>query len=102
MAIVTTDGPPSDAHARTYELICSHWVEIWGEVRRVLSELMESYHHERPDWKLVNCVYIHVPIEPMAEAAEWSIGIVFSSDSTLWSLPFEGWSACPREAQAIY
>jgi hypothetical protein len=101
MAVVTTESPPTGAHARTFELICSRWGEIWPEFRRIISELMQSYGRETPEWSTVRSVYVCVPDEPIVEDAEWSVGVVFSRDETLWSLPYRGWSACPQQAQAI-
>jgi hypothetical protein len=102
MAVVTTESQPTGAHARTFELICSRWREIWPEFRRIITELMQSYGRETPEWSTVRSVYVCVPDEPIAEDAEWSVGVVFSRDETLWSLPYRGWSACPQQAQAIY
>jgi len=102
MAIVSTDGPPSGIHAKNFDTILARWTEIWPEMRQVFSELMESYHHERPDWKRVNCVYISLTSQPIVEDAEWSVGVVFSGSDTLWSLPYHGWTACPQQAQASY
>jgi hypothetical protein len=102
MAAVTTESQPSGAHARTYELICSHWQEVWPEFRRIITELTESYGRETPDWSRVSSVYIGIPDEPISEDARWSLGVVFFGNDTLWLLPYRGWLACPREAQAIY
>ena len=102
MAVVTPESQPTDAHAHTFELICSRWREIWPEFRRIITELMQSHGSETPGWNTVRSVYIHVPEVAIAEDGEWSIGVVFSRDETLWSLPYCGWFACPQQAQAIY
>jgi len=102
MAVVTTDGQPCGIHAKNFEMIVARWHQLWPEFRRVISELMVSYGREVPQWTRVNCIYIDSPAEPIVEDAEWSIGVEFSGDSTLWSLPYQGWSACPKRAQAIY
>lgn len=102
MAVVTTDGQPGGIHAKNFEMIGARWHDLWLEFRHVITDLMVSYGHESPQWTHVNCVYIESPDEPIVEGAEWSIGVVFSVDPTLWSLPYQGWSACPKQAQAIY
>jgi hypothetical protein len=102
MAVVTCDGQPDGIHAKNFETIVSRWQDLWPEFRRVIADLMVSYGREVPQWSHVNCVYIDPPAEPIIEGAEWSIGVVFSGDSTLWTLPYEAWSACPKQAQAIY
>ena len=102
MAVVTTESQPTGAHAQTFQLICSHWQEIWPSFRQIITELMESYKREAPDWSRVSSVYISVPDEPIVEDAEWSVGVVFFGSDTLWSLPYRGLSACPQQAQAIY
>lgn len=101
-AVVTTESPPTEAHARTFELICLRWPELWPEFRRIITELMLSYRRQKPEWKAVSSLYICVPDEPLAEDAEWSVDVAFSGSETLWSLPYRGWCACPQQAQAIY
>lgn len=102
MAVVTCDGQPDGIRAKNFETIASRWQDLWPEFRRVITDVMLSYGREAPQWSQVNCVYIETPAEPIIEGAEWSIGVVFSGDSTLWTLPYEAWSACPKQAQAIY
>jgi len=102
MAVVTTNGQPGRLHAESFETIINRWHELWPEFRHIVAELMSSYGRKSANWKGVNCVYIHTPAEAIVEGAEWSIGVVFSGDSTLWSLPYQGWSACAEQAQAIY
>jgi hypothetical protein len=102
MAAVTTDRQPCGIHEKNFQTIVARWHELWPEFRRIISELMVSYGRARPEWARVNCVYIHTPSEPVVEGGEWSIGVVFRGDDTLWTLPYEGWSACPGQAQAIY
>lgn len=102
IAVVTTESQPAEAHKRMLELVCARWGEIWPEFKRSITQLMVSYGRQSPDWSSVRSVYFELPDEPIAEGAEWSIGAVFSSDDTLWSLPYCGWAACPQQAQAIY
>ena len=99
---MTCEGPPTGIHAKNFETIVTRWHELWPEFRSIITELMVSYGREKPDWSRVNSVYIDDPCERVIEGAEWSMGVVFSDDTTLWSLPYDGWSACPRKAQAIY
>jgi hypothetical protein len=101
-AVVTTDGQPSGIHAKNFEAIVSRWHEVWPEFRRIITELIASYGRERPIWSSVSCVYIDSPAEPIIEDAEWSIGVVFSADSTVRSLPYQGWAARSEQAQAIH
>ena len=101
-AVVTCEGQPVGIHAKNFELIASRWHELWPEFRHIITELTKSHGTKGPHWSHVNCVYIDCPTEPIVEGAEWSIGVVFSGDSTLWSLPYQGWSACPDQAQAIH
>jgi hypothetical protein len=101
-AVVTVDGRPYGIHVKNFETIMARWQELWPEFRRVVSELMASYRRPVPQWTDVSCIYINSPSEPIIEGAGWSIGVVFSGDSTLWSLPYQGWTACPKQAQAIY
>ena len=102
MAVVTCDDQPTKAHQANFNRIVERWQKLWPEFKQVIGQLMVSYHRDPPEWSLVNCVYINTPSEPFAEGAEWSIGVVFSGETTLWTLPHEGWSACPKQAQAIY
>jgi hypothetical protein len=102
MAVVTTDGQPGGSHARNFETIMSRWHELGPEFRRIITTLMMSYGQQAPQWNRVNCVYLSSPAEQIIEQAEWSIGVVFSEDSTLCSLPYQGWSACSKQAQAIH
>jgi hypothetical protein len=102
LAVVTTEGHPCGIHAKNFETIIARWAELWPEFRRIITELMLSYGRESPQWSCVNCIYIDSPAEPIVEDAEWSIGVTFSGDNTLWSLPYGGWAACSNEAQAIH
>lgn len=102
MAVISTEGQPGDRHRANLDAIIEQWPVIWPEVRDVLTELMVSYGREKPDWKDVSCLYLGIPAVPISTGEEWSIGIVFSVNETLWSLPFRGWAACPNQAQAIY
>jgi hypothetical protein len=101
-AFVTTESQPTGAHASTFDLICSRWSEIWPEFRQIITKLMESYGRGIPDWSAVGSIHICVPDEPIEEDADWSVGVTFSGDETLWSLPYRGWLACREQAQAIY
>ena len=102
MVVVTTEGKPSVADKRNFEMVMSRWGELWPQFRRLIGELMASYEREAPDWSNVNCVYLTIPSVPIAEGAEWGIGVVFRSEQTMWTLPYEGWTVCPDQAQASY
>jgi hypothetical protein len=63
---------------------------------------MQRYKQTPPDWKDVQVIHLELPDEPLDEGSEWSIGVVFSSADTLWSLPYSGWEPLREEAQAIW
>jgi hypothetical protein len=54
------------------------------------------------DWSNVRTLYLELSDEPLAEDAEWSIGVVFSAAETMWVLPYRGLVPVPEEATAIW
>jgi hypothetical protein len=70
-------------HQKSFQLIIERWPIIWPEFKRVITDLMESYNQDAPDWSSVRTLYLHIPDEPLAEDAEWGIDVVFSSSDTL-------------------
>lgn len=102
MAVLSTDGPPAPVHAENFDLILSRWPSKWTEFRSVINKLMESYSRPRPDWSAVRCIYINIPDEPMNDESEWSIGVVFSGEDTLWFVPCKGWTCLQGKAQASW
>ena len=83
-------------------MIIERWETIWPEFRTVITELMESYKQDSPDWNNMRALYMELSDEPVIEDAAWSLGVVFSSAETLWTLPYRGWSAVRGQAQAIW
>ena len=99
---VSTPSQPSGGHQKTFHLITNRWHTIWPEFRNAVTDLMESYKQERPDWSDIRILYLELPDEPLAEDAEWSIGVVFSRADTMWTLPYHGWTAAPDRARAFW
>lgn len=102
LTLVTTSNLPSGIHHKNFQLIVERWEKIWPEFRTVITELMESYKHDSPDWSCMRTLYVELSDEPIAEDAEWSVGVVFSAADTLWTLPYRGWSAVRGQAQAMW
>lgn len=102
LTLVSTPTQPTRAHQKSFQLIMERWQTIWPEFKRVITDLMVSYKQATPDWSDVRTLYLHIPDEPLAEDAEWSLDVVFSSSDTLWTLPYSGWTAVPGRAQAMW
>jgi len=102
LTLVSTPSQPCGIHEQNFRTIVTRWETIWPEFRRVITDLMASYRQEPPDWSAIQAVYLELSDEPIAEDAEWSVGVVFSAHDTLWSLPYRGFTACPERAQAVW
>jgi hypothetical protein len=102
LTTVGTSGQPSAGHQRTFEAIAERWSTIWPEFRQRITQLMGDYGQAPPNWNDVRVLHLGLPVEPLEEGAEWSIGVVFSSADTVWSLPYSGWEALREKAQAIW
>jgi hypothetical protein len=102
LTTVGTASQPTGIHQRSFQAITDHWPTIWPQFRQCITELMQRYKQAPPDWKDVRVLHLELPDEPLDEGSEWSIGVVFSSADTLWSLPYSGWEPLREEAQAIW
>src|ERR1044071_9957489 len=79
LTLVKTPSPPHGIHQRNFQLIIERWETIWPEFRTVITELMESYKQDSPDWNNMRALYMELSDEPVIEDAAWSLGVVFSS-----------------------
>jgi hypothetical protein len=102
LTLVCTPSQPSGIHQKSFQSIAHHWRTIWPEFRRNITDLMERYKQDPPDWANVRTLYVELSDEPLAEGAEWSIGVVFSTTETMWVLPFRGLVPVRDEARAIW
>ena len=99
---VCTTSQPNGTHQKSFQSIAHRSRTIWPEFRRSITELMERYKQDPPDWSSVRILYVELSDEPLVEDAEWSIGVVFSNTETMWVLPYHGLVAVPDQAQAIW
>ena len=102
LTLISTPSLPNGIHQKSFQLIVEQWDAIWPEFQTVVIKLMDQYKQDPPDWSAVSALYVELSDVPIAEDAEWSLGIVFSASATLWTLPYRGWSAVPSKAQAIW
>ena len=102
LTVVCIPSHPNGIHEKSFQTVASRWLSIWPDFRRSITTLMERYKQGPPDWSSIRTVYLELSDEPLAEDAEWSIGVVFSAAETMWVLPYRGLAAVPEEAQAIW
>jgi hypothetical protein len=101
LTLVCTPSQPSGTH-ENFDAVASRWQSIWPDFRSSITALMERYKQEPADWSGIRTLYLEFSDEPLAEDAEWSIGVVFSAAETMWVLPYRGLAPVPEEAQAIW
>ena len=99
---VCTPSQPNGIHQKSFQSIAHSWRTIWPDFQRTISDLMERYKQDPPDWNSVRMLHLELSDEPLVEDAEWSVGVVFSTTETMWVLPYRGLVAVPDEAQAIW
>jgi hypothetical protein len=99
---IGTSSQPNGIHQQNFQNISKRWFTIWPEFRQCITELMANYKQPEPNWSDVRVVHLELPDEPLAEDAQWSIGVVFSATETMWVLPYRGLAALPDEALAIW
>jgi hypothetical protein len=102
LTLVSTTSQPNGTHQKSFQAIASRWSQVWPAFRASIAELMKTCGKDQPDWSSVQTIYLELADEPLAEDAEWSIGVVFSDSATMWVLPYRGWVALREQAQAIW
>ena len=100
--LITTTSQPNGIHQKSFRAIAGRWSKLWPEFRVSIEQLMRNYRQEQPHWSNVRTIYLELADEPLAEDAEWSIGVAFSDTATMWVLPYRGWTPLPDQAQAIW
>ena len=102
LTLVCTTTQPNGIHQKSFQIIANRWGKIWPDFRCSITELVERYKQGPADWANIRILYLELPDEPLAEGAEWSIGVVFSAAETMWVLPYHGLVPAPEEASAIW
>jgi hypothetical protein len=100
LTLICTPTQPNGIHENSFQTVAGRWQTIWPEFRRSITDLVERYKQGPVDWGSIRTLHLELSNEPLAEDAEWSIGVVFSAAETMWVLPYHG--LVPGEAQAIW
>jgi hypothetical protein len=102
LTLVCTPSQPNGIHQKSFRSIADRWSTIWPEFQHSITDLMERYKQGPADWGTVRTLYLELSDEPLAEDAEWSLGVVFAAADTMWVLPYRGLVALRDEAQLIW